>query len=110
MEQKRDAEDQSQKDDLADDERDQIPTLGARVAMIADAPSDQIPEVVEQMPLDHEQAIERPDVKMLPAVKPIALLVRREACEHAQIDVGVLMGDVDVGVVIDAVLVVPEVG
>jgi hypothetical protein len=72
-----DAQRQREENEFACDEGHQIPSLWARDAMVADTPQDHVLEVVEQVPLDDEQAVQRPDVQVLPAVEPVSFLVGR---------------------------------
>ena len=51
-----------------------------------------------------EQAVKRPEVKVLPAMKTQASLVRRHAAKETEVDVGVVARDVDVSVMDDGVL------
>ena len=106
----RDAERQRHEAGLAHPEGDLIPSPRPRDGRVGDAGADHRAKVVGELPLHRQQRIQRPDVEVLEAVEPVALVVRRHARERAHVDVVVRARDVRVGVVGDVVLVVPEVG
>lgn len=95
---------------LADNEDDEVPPFGSRIAILADLAGDIGMKVVEKVPFVKHKTVERPEVEMLPAVEAVAFLVRREPAEEAKLDVVIVAGDIGVGVVEDTMLPVPHVG
>lgn len=104
-----DHESEREEDNLADDEDDQIPALGAGVTVLADLAGDVRLEVVEQMPLKQNKPIERPKVDVLPAMEAEPFLVWRKPAEEAELNIVVVAGDVGVSVMEDTMLPVPHV-
>ena len=94
----------------ASDEKNQVPAFGARQTVLPDPSSDDLPEIAEEMPLDGQDPIKRPQIEVLPAVKAVTLLVWSQAAEETQVDVGVVAGDVDKSVMEDIVVPVPDIG
>src|SRR5437868_12620505 len=78
--------------------------------MPADSSSKDIKEIIEKVPLDGHEPVERPEIKMLPAVERASLLMWRQPAENAEVDVGVMARDIDIGVVEHPVLPVPQIG
>src|SRR5262249_59133640 len=101
VKQQRNAERRGEEDRFTDQENDQVPLLGARDSMFADPPSDELSKIIE-LPLDCQQSIQWPEVKVLPPVKHEPLLMRRQPGEHAEVDVGIMARDIDIGVMEDA--------
>ena len=110
MEQQRNPECHAEEDHFADNEDDQLPTRGARERLVTDPAADELAEIIHKLPLDGQQPVERPEVEMLPAVIPPPLLMRRQPAEQAEVDVGVMTGDIDVCVMEHDVLPAPQVG
>ena len=110
VKQQRDPESHAEEDHFAGNEDDQLPTRGARERLVTDPAADEFAEIINQLPLDGQQPIERPEVEMLPTVIPPPLLMRRQPAEQAEVDVGVMTGDIDVGVMEHDVLPAPQVG
>src|SRR5262245_62606704 len=77
--------------------------------MFADSPSDELSKIIKKLPLDCQQSIQCPEVKVLPPVKHEPLLMRRQPGEHAEVDVGIMARDIDIGVMEDGMLPVPEI-
>src|SRR6266508_1393586 len=110
VEQQRDPESHAEEDHFAGNEDYQLPTRGARERLVTDPAADELAEIINKLPLDGQQPVERPEVEMLPPVIPPPLLMRRQPGEEAEVDVGVMAGDIDVCVMEDDVLPAPQVG
>src|SRR5262249_32684882 len=76
VKQQRNSERRGEEDRFTDQENDEVPLLGARDSMFADPPSDELSKIIE-LPLDCQQSIQWPEVKVLPPVKHEPLLMRR---------------------------------
>ncbi len=88
---------------------DQRPAAGGRELVAADAPGGELAEVVDEPPLQREEAVQQPHVEVLETVVPVARLPGREPQQRtAPFQVGVEGGDVGVGVVEHVVLAPPE--
>src|ERR1043165_5960383 len=74
MEQKRQSESQCHQQHFTTDKPDEFPPFRPRHSHRSDPTEDHITEVIIQMPLDDVQSVERPQIKMLPAVKSEFLL------------------------------------
>src|SRR5437762_6432916 len=63
-----------EKEHFACPKKRQIPALGAWESRpsYTDRSGDNVTEIAKQMPSEHHESIERPEVKVLPAVKSIA--------------------------------------
>ena len=95
---------------LKDDaQRGQVPPRGARESTPADAANDDIAEITHPVPLDRQQAVQWPEVDMLPPMKPESFLERCQSGEGAEMDIGIIVRDVDVRVMKDRVLAVPDI-
>jgi hypothetical protein len=60
VEQQWDSEGQREEDRLAGDEDHQLPSRGPRESVAANPACDELPEVIDQLPLDGQEPIERP--------------------------------------------------
>src|ERR1051326_8372593 len=107
MQQHGNSECQGKETHFTGNEDDQVPSLRTRHPMDTDPPGDDIAEVAIQMPVDRLQPVQRPEIKVLPAVKPAPSLMRRQPANKAEGDIGVLARDVDIGVMEDGVLPAP---
>lgn len=105
-----DAESQGEKNQFAGDEDGQVPALGTREPMFSNSSGDDVSEITNKMPVNCHEPIQRPEIIVLPAIKPEPSAMRREPPQPAQLDIGVIPGDVDVGVMEDDVLEVPVMG
>jgi hypothetical protein len=101
---------QGEEDRFAGHEDYELPSPRAGEWLVTDAAPDELSEIIDKLPLDGQQPVERPEVQVLPPVKREPFLMRRQSGEHAEVDVGVMAGDVDIGVMEDDVLPAPEVG
>jgi hypothetical protein len=90
VEQQREPECQGQKDHLPRQEEGQLPPPGARDPVPRHSPRYDVAEVIVELPLDGQEPVQRPEVIVLPAVEPQALLVRRQPPEEADVNVGVV--------------------
>ena len=95
---------------LSQERRRERPSSRGREALGPDASSDELAEVIDEEPLEREQAVQQPDVEVLEAMEePVALPGREAQVRRARLDVVVQAGDVRVGVMQDVVLLPPEV-
>src|ERR1043165_8385837 len=108
MKQQRDEERPGEKGGLPRDELDQRPTSRAGNAILGDACSSNVPEIVDELPLGEEKTVEEPDIKLLQPMEAVAWLDRRQAGEEGDVDVFVGAAQVRVGVVKDVVLPLPD--
>jgi hypothetical protein len=97
----RNPERQVEKDRLAAKKHHQVSRLRSREAMAADPSGEKILRIPSQLPADRQQPVQQPEIDLLPAMKRVALLVRSQLAENAEIDVGVMAGDAYVGVMKD---------
>src|SRR6267154_1608608 len=97
MEQQRNREGHGQEKDLGKNKTRQLPTPGTRHSVRANAAEHHVTKIVKQMPLNDVQSVEWPKVEVLPPVKTKSLLMRREPAEETEVNVGVMAGDVDIG-------------
>ena len=95
---------------LPADEDHEVPAPRARERPAAHPPADELAEVPDELPLDDQEPVEHPEIEVLPSVEGAPPLVRAQAGEHAEVDVRVVAGDVDMGMMEDAVLPAPQVG
>ena len=86
-----------------------FPTLWPGHAMLTNPPEYDITEVVVELPLDNVQAIQRPQVKMLPAMKPQTWMMWRDTADNSQFYVGVMAGDIRIRVMDHIMLPMPYV-
>ena len=94
---------------FAAEEHHQIPPFRPREPAPADLADGPVMEVVVELPLHRQKAIQYPQVILLEPVKCEPLLVRREPAEKAEVDVVVVAGNVGVAVMHRVVLPGPEV-
>src|SRR5713101_1062862 len=97
---------EGQEDHFAGNEDHQLPAPRAREWLVTDPAADELSEIIDKLPFDGQQPVERPEVQVLPPVKRELFLVRCQAGE----DAGVMPGDIDIRVMEDDVLPSPEVG
>src|SRR6266852_5061547 len=95
---------------FAGSEDHELPTPRAREWLVTDPAADELPEIIDELPLDGQHPVERPQVQVLPPVKREPSLMRCQPGENAEVNVGVMAGDIDVRVMEDNVLPAPEVG
>jgi hypothetical protein len=88
----------------------QAPPLGAREAIHADPPGEDVSEIAIELPAHRHQPVKRPEIIVLPAMHLEALLVRRHPAQDAKVHVDVVARDVDVCVMGHAMGPVPDVG
>lgn len=105
-----DHEGPGEEEDLADDEFGAVASAGAGEVGAADLAGAELGEVVEEVPLHRDHAIERPHVEVLPAVQGDVGLAGGHAEEPAGFEVVVGSDDVGVAVVDVVVLLAPDVG
>jgi len=58
--------------------------------MGADPAGEELAKIVEQLPFDGQQSVQRPQVEVLPPVEHAPLLMRRQPGDHAEVDVRVV--------------------
>src|SRR6267142_2435160 len=110
MKQGRDDEDPADKDRFANQEGYQIPSLGTRDLVIGGNPAaNHFFEIIKEFPLDHYDAIQGPQIKVLPPMNLEPLLMWSQPAEGPVVDVGVVARDVGKGVMEDGVFPVPQV-
>ena len=100
---------QRQKPDLAHHKLRQVPAGGAGNSVLADRAEHKIPIVVVEMPLYRQQTIQYPQIEVLPAMKSQSWTIGRQAAENAQVDIRIVTGKIDIGVMQDGMLPVPVV-
>src|SRR6185503_17156020 len=110
MKQERGQERPGEKGDLPRDELDQRPTSRTGDAILGDARLSDVPEIVHELPLGEEKAVEEPDIELLQPMEAVARLDGRQAREEGDVDVFVRAAQVRVGVMKDVVLPLPDVG
>src|SRR5439155_20467834 len=66
-------------------------------------------EIVDELPPDRQQTIERPELEVLPAVKREPGLMGRDPAVDAEVEVAVVARDIDERVMNDDVLPAPEI-
>src|SRR5207253_7990239 len=109
VQQQRDPECPGEEERLPGEQENQISPGGAADSVAADSAGDEPSEIVDELPLDRHQSVERPEVEVLPAVKWEPGLMWRDPAEEAEVEIAVVAGDIDVRVMDDAVLPAPEV-
>ena len=77
--------------------------------MPAHAAGDQVMEVAEKLPATDHQAVQPPQIEVLPAMDLQPPLMGGEPGQEADLDIDVAPRDVNIGVVGDVVLPVPQV-
>src|SRR5512145_1979680 len=66
----RKSERQYEKDYFAENEYKEIPPLWTGYVVSIDPSRDHIPKIIKQMPLDDHHTVQKPDIPVLPTVKP----------------------------------------
>src|SRR5262249_16888329 len=84
--------------------------LWTRQSMFSGSPRDDMAEISNKMPVDGHQPVQRPEIELLPPVKPEPSVMRRQPPEAGEVDVSIMARDVDISVMVDGVLPVPVVG
>jgi hypothetical protein len=93
VEEERNPECHGEEDRFAGNEDHQLPALRARKSLGADPAADELSEIINKLPLDGEQSVERPEVKVLPPMIRKPLLMRGQPAEDAEIHVSVMARD-----------------
>lgn len=96
IEKERYHESHRQEEELAPEKDNGVPSLRAVYLVPVYFFREERVEVVEQVPLDREEAVERPYIEVLPAVEEIPLVVRTQAREDAGLDVVVVPRDIGI--------------
>ena len=99
-----------QKEQLADNENRQFLTTRSDYRMHSDTTSQQVAEVVIELPLDGNKTVQEPQIEMLQPMNADVSLMRRQTAEKSQLNVVIMPGDVGIGVVNHIVLASPVVG
>src|SRR6185312_4654787 len=111
MEERRNDDYPAHEHGFPNEEGNQVPTLWPWNPMIrSNAAANHFLEVIEELPLDHYDPVQGPEIKVLPAMHPASRLMRCQAAYHPIIYVGVVTVDVGVGVMENRVLPMPQIG
>jgi len=97
------------KDKLSSEQMKEIPSFRSWDGVAADLPLGEVVIIIEEMPLDHEQTVEKPEIEVLVAVESVVSLVRGESPERADFEIGIVVVDVGIGVVEVVVFPIPKI-
>src|SRR4029077_12717382 len=87
----------------------QISPGGTADSVAADSACDQPSEIVDELPPDRQKAVERPEGEVLPSVNREPALMGRDPAEDTEVEVAVVACDIDIRVMDDVVLPVPQI-
>ena len=99
-----------EEDHFTRNENHQFPPRWPWESVLFDPTANDPFEIINKLHLACQQPVERPEVEMLPSVNREPLTMRRQTNNNADIDIGVVTGDVDIPMMDDGVFPKPGVG
>src|SRR6185437_2025708 len=109
MKDQRQSERENEERQLAEHECCQIPATRPRKRTLADGAGEDVAKSAVQMPTDRGDAVQQPQVDVLPAMPRSPRLPWRQASERTEVNVAVVAVDIDPGVVKAPMLPLPDV-